>query len=107
MPLTPKLTEAQFTRQVIQYARLCGWRVLHIRPARTNKGWRTPVQGDGVGWPDLFLVRRDRALALELKSDKGRTRPEQMAWLGALEEAGVCSYVIEPSDWPWLENYLA
>jgi hypothetical protein len=46
------LSEAAFTDAVIELARLGGWRVAHFRPARTASGWRTPVQGDGAGFPD-------------------------------------------------------
>jgi hypothetical protein len=44
-------------RQVLELAKICGWRTAHFRPAKTSKGWRTPVSGDGAGLPDLILVR--------------------------------------------------
>jgi hypothetical protein len=47
-----------------------GWRAAHFRPARTAKGWRTPVAADGAGFPDLVLVRRTRIVAAELKSGR-------------------------------------
>src|SRR5437763_860370 len=65
------VTEAAFTRQVIALARLRGWRAAHFRPGRTARGWRTPVQGEGVGFLDLVLVR-GRVVWAELKSARGR-----------------------------------
>jgi hypothetical protein len=51
-------SEAQFQQQVIDLARLCGYRVAHFRTVRVQrKGgsvyYTTPVQADGAGWPDL------------------------------------------------------
>jgi len=55
--------EATFQACVVEVARLAGWRTLHIRPARRADGsWRTPIGGDGKGWPDLTLVRPPRLL---------------------------------------------
>jgi hypothetical protein len=61
-PLTtlPPQSEASFLEQIIDLAHLFGWRVAHFRAARTFSGWRTPVQGDGKGFPDLVLCRRRR-----------------------------------------------
>lgn len=72
MSTLPPISEAEFQRQVITYARLRGWLVCHFRPARTAHGWRTVVQGDGCGWPDLVLVRGPVLLVVELKTDRGR-----------------------------------
>ena len=89
------MTEAQLQRAVVELARLLGWRVAHFRVAQTSKGWRTPVAADGAGWPDLFLVR-DRPVAVELKTERGKLRPDQAAWLRALLEAGVETYLVRP-----------
>lgn len=81
------MSETAFADQVMDLARLLGWRSLHIRPARTKHGWVTPVAGDGKGWPDLTLVRaRDRRLVFaELKREVGgEISPEQSAWLTTL-----------------------
>ncbi len=99
------MTEAAFQLQVLQLARLCGWRVAHFRPARTAKGWRTAVSGDGKGFPDLVLVR-ERVLFLELKTDSGRLTAEQAAWQAALQAAGQLALVWRPADWPAIEAIL-
>lgn len=106
MGIKPKLTETEFLSQVIQYAKLRGWRVVHFRPAKTSRGWRTPVQGDGVGWPDLFLIRGDRIIVAECKSDRGKLAPEQDAWLKAFELASVPSYLWRPGDWDEIMEVL-
>lgn len=77
------MTEAEFQQAVIDIAMLRGWKVAHFRPARTAKGWRTPVQGDR-GFVDLVLARRGVVLLVELKSDKGRFGPGQQEWAAAI-----------------------
>lgn len=85
-----------------------GWHVLHLRPARTAHGWRTPVQGDlGKGWPDLILVRGSRIVAAEVKSERGRLTAEQAEVLGILSVAGVETHVWKPSDWDTMVAVLS
>ena len=100
------LTERQWQRQVLDAARYCGWLRAHFRPAQTARGWRTPVEGDGAGFPDLVLVRGHRLLFVELKSDRGRVSPAQQAWLDALRRASVEVHVWRPSDWARVEEVL-
>src|SRR5262249_16551074 len=72
-------------------AKLYGWLVMHQRPARTAKGWRTAIQGD-AGFPDLVLVRPGRLLRarpprllfVELKAKRGRLTDGQRQWMEAL-----------------------
>jgi hypothetical protein len=45
----------------------------------------TAVQGDGAGFPDLVLVRGDRLIFSELKTDTGRVSDNQRQWIEALE----------------------
>jgi hypothetical protein len=79
-----RVTEAAWQTQVIDLAQLLGWRVAHFRAAQTDRGWRTPVQADGAGYPDLVLVRGSELLFVELKAQRGRLSGEQRAWLDAL-----------------------
>jgi hypothetical protein len=103
---TGRPTESAFQRQVIQFARLCGWRCCHFRPGLDRRGrWRTAVQGDGAGFVDLVLVR-ERVVWAELKADAGRLRPEQVAWVGALRAAGQEVHVWRPADWAEVEAVL-
>jgi hypothetical protein len=102
-------TEAGFLRGVLRLARLCGWRTLHIRPGRTlASGWRTPLQGDGVGWPDFLAVRGYRLVIAELKAEGGRLTAAQRHWLAALRQVpGVEVFCWSPRDWDQIETILA
>lgn len=93
------MTEAQLQAAVIEMARTLGWLTAHFRPALTERGWRTPVSGDGKGFPDLILVRGERLIAAELKSDVGAVSVEQDVWLGAFRCAGALTAVWRPRDW--------
>ena len=112
----PALSEAQFQRQVTDLAVLSGWEWAHFRKAQTPTGWRTPTAGTiGTGFPDLVLVHRSQArlLFVEVKSDKGRLRPDQSRVLSLLyqlvegptrEWAEV--HVWHPKDWATIEATL-
>lgn len=95
-------TEAHFTTRVIQYARLCGWLVVHYRPARTAKGWATPLEGDR-GCPDVILARNGQVLLIELKAKRGTLGPGQREWLDALGPHGM---LCRPADEEALQEIL-
>jgi hypothetical protein len=91
-------TEREYETTIIEAARLGGWLVHAERPARSARGWRTPIRGH-AGWPDLFVVHPDgRALALELKRRPNRPTPEQASWLLALELAGIDARLVYVPD---------
>jgi hypothetical protein len=97
------MTEAELQSAVIETARLFHWRVAHFRPALTAKGWRTPVEGDGAGFPDLVLVRRPvtrraRLIFAELKSATGNLSVEQQQWLAVLEPVAE-TFLWRPAHW--------
>lgn len=113
------MTEAQFQQQVIDLARLYGWLVAHFRPARVGDSWRTPVQADGAGFPDLVLVRGDRLIFAELKGERGALSTSQHVWIDRLREVaaaveahtGPLRHTIEvhvwrPSDFDLVEDRL-
>jgi hypothetical protein len=107
-PAVKKISEAEFTRQVLALAKILGWVTFHARPGRTLTGWRTPVQGDGRGWPDLFAIHRvsGRIVVAELKVGNRQSIAEQAAWLDAFRAAGVEVYIWRPSSWPTIERVL-
>jgi hypothetical protein len=84
-------------------ARTLHWLTHHCRPAWTEKGWRTPVQGDR-GFPDLILVRAGWLLAVELKRQRERLTTTQEEWRAGFEEltatpgSRVRYFVWRPSD---------
>jgi hypothetical protein len=93
------VTEAHLLRAVLDMARLFGVTTAHFRPALSQSGrWHTAVAGDGKGFPDLVLVGRGGILYRELKTDKGRTSPEQVVWLRTLKSAGGNAAVWRPAD---------
>lgn len=93
------VTEAAWLSWVQDAAKLYGFRFVHFRPAKTDRGWRTPVQGDGAGFPDCLLLHPDgRAFAIELKREVGGATPEQEAWLAAFRAVGFVAEVWRPRD---------
>ncbi len=104
-----RLSEQDWQTRVTDYAALKGWAWIHVRPARTVKGWRTPVSGPlGAGWPDLILVRDGRLVAIELKSASGRLTGEQRTVLAALSRIpGVDTMVARPCDWGTVQEVLS
>ena len=86
------MTEAELLACIVDLARLLGWKVCHFRPAKTEKGWRTALQGD-AGGPDTILARSGKFLEVELKTEKGRLSPKQKEW----RDAGVITW--RPSQW--------
>ncbi len=93
-----RITEAEWMAQVTQLAEMMGYSWVHFRPARTVKGWRTPVSGPmGKGWPDLVLVKGQRILFVELKRDGVPLEVEQRAVLEMLDEVGE-AYCWRPRD---------
>jgi hypothetical protein len=91
------VSEAALQSQLIDVARLLGWKVAHFRPARTARGWRTPVAADGAGFPDLLLLR-DRLVVAELKAERGRLSPAQQEWLDAFQAANIEAHTWRPAD---------
>jgi hypothetical protein len=99
--LNLRITEADFQRLVIDYARLRGWRVHHSRPAQYQSGrWATHIQGD-PGFPDLVLARRGVVIFAEMKAERGRLSDHQETWRAAL-----AAHVWRPSDWDQVMEIL-
>lgn len=97
-----ELSEEDLQARILQAAELYGWRAAHFRPARTAKGWRTPMSGH-PGLPDLVLARDGVVLLAELKSRRGQPTDDQKLWLDAL---GAHARLWRPADWPAIQNEL-
>ena len=83
------MREADLMATVVQAARYLGYAVYHTADSRRSQ----------PGFPDLTLVRDGRLVFLELKTEKGRVRPEQEIWLEMLAEVpGVVARVVRPAD---------
>lgn len=93
----PKLTEAQFQAQVIQLARLFGWREYHTHDSRRSQ----------PGLPDLLLAKRGRPVIFaELKTDSGQTTPAQDEWLELLRSTGARVFLWRPGMWDEITREL-
>jgi hypothetical protein len=92
----PAITETDWQRQVVELARITGWRTMHVRRSR-GKGRQWQTTTSCAGWPDLILWR-DRVIAAELKSERGHVTLEQANVLASLEHAGIEVHVWRPAD---------
>lgn len=102
----PVISEASFQSAVIELAQMSAWKVAHFRAARTSTGWRTPVSGDGAGYPDLTLARAPELLIVELKAERGKLSAAQREWLQALDMCGVEIAIWRPSQWDEIQERL-
>lgn len=104
-PAIRPVPERAFQTAVIELAERLRYRVAHFHDSRREVRPRVFV-GDkrAAGWPDLVMTRANRLILAELKSEKGRVRPEQQEWLHALRNttAGLTGllevYIWRPSQ---------
>lgn len=102
--VTPKAletreTEAQFQAKVVELAQRCGWLTYHTKISVMS----------AQGYPDLTLAHppTGRVIHAELKSIRGKVRPEQRTWLWALSKCPSVEVALwRPTDWPSIEAAL-
>ena len=92
LPEAPQMSERALSRSIVALATRLGWRVHTLSDSRS-------LRSHHPGFPDLFMVRRGRILAVELKAERGRMREGQQEWLDDLRAAGVWTHVWRPEDW--------
>lgn len=105
--LTKAMTEDELLQAITEAATYLGWRWHHVR--RSDKA----IQQGHSGFPDLVLARNGRVLFLELKRQGQFARPDQAAWIEAvngptlLPNAKVQAYQINTTQLDvvlrWLE----
>lgn len=78
-PVGGRMTEKELRTSIVRAAREFGWRVYF-----TWSSMHSPA-----GFPDLCMVRGDRLIFAELKSEKGKVTAEQLGWLEALSSCHV------------------
>lgn len=64
--------------------------------------YETPVGGDAAGFPDLIAVHPHTGafVVMELKSEEGRVKDDQLEWLKAFQGAqGATVLIVRPSSW--------
>ena len=83
--------------EIIAKAKAEGWLVHHVRPAKTAKGWRSPISGH-KGFPDIALVHPARGtfFVVEAKTGAATLSKEQNEWRQALVRARVYYCVWHP-----------
>lgn len=87
-PLAAAMSEAQLLATIRQACRKLGLLCYHTYDSRRSE----------PGFPDLVIVGAERVIYRELKSERGRLRPEQRTWLDALSRAGQDADVWRPGD---------
>lgn len=91
------MTEADLQRKVTDLAQTYGWLFYHTFDSRRSH----------KGFPDLTLVRGDRLVFMELKSDTGKTTPEQLVWLTRLSETPAEVYLVYPDHMQEVADILS
>ena len=91
------LSERQFQATVIAYAQRCGWLVC----------WTWRSIHSPAGEPDLRLLRGDRYILAELKTERGQLSPAQVAYGEAARACPAVEYYVwRPRDWRAIEEVL-
>lgn len=82
------MLEAGLQSSIVEVAARLGWLKYHTYNS----------QRSDFGYPDLTLVHEDkkRVVWMELKSDNGKTTPEQLMWLDALARCDMEVYLVFP-----------
>jgi hypothetical protein len=82
------MTEAQLQAAVTDLCKLYGIWWYHTHDSRKSV----------PGWPDLALCGPKGLIFRELKSQRGRLRPEQQAWGDRIRQCGQDWNVWRPDD---------
>ena len=106
---TPRESEKDFTRAVLDFARSRGWVVAHFSDSRRQvKPGVFVGDKDAAGFPDIVLCHPEtgRLKIRELKTRTGRLTADQARWLVALGRCGVDAGVWTSADWPLIQQEL-
>ena len=95
--LLSQIKEKTFQQQVIQLAELKGWKHYHTYNSKRSV----------AGFPDLLMIKENRIIIAELKSQKGKLSEAQKEWLMAfIDTEKVEVYTWRPSDWQKIQGVL-
>ena len=64
------MREREYQDMIVKAASYLGYAVYHTFDSRRSQ----------PGYPDLTLCKDGRLIFLEVKTEKGKVRPEQIAW---------------------------
>lgn len=91
------ITEKQLESQVKDLAKMFNWMYYHT--------WRSIHSP--AGFPDCVMIRDDRIVVAELKSERGKVTPQQEGWLKAFKATGMAEcYLWRPSDFDEIVRIL-
>jgi hypothetical protein len=96
--LAQQMSEDQLLGQVLECAAWLGLLVHHCRPARTAKGWRTPIQGTR-GFPDLVIAGPGGVIYPETKDATRGLDEDQRQWRDVLVASGQRWRLWRPQQW--------
>lgn len=85
--MTRRAEEAQLQRRVVGLMTRYGWYVLEMDRAGMRRTFKKGAFK--VGFPDLLGLKGSRFVLIELKSDAGAVRPEQVALHTLLAGFGI------------------
>lgn len=88
------MSESALSREFDKLRRRAQWMAHHLRQ---NVYTRGAVRAE-TGFPDWFLARGTRLVAVELKGEGKDLDPPQLIWRDALVRGGVEHYILRPSD---------
>jgi len=91
------MKEKEFQSMVEDIAELRGWTFYHTRNSI----------GSQKGFPDLVMLRGEREVVAELKSQKGKISEEQKDWLEKYKLVGAEVFLWRPSDIRDIEEILS
>lgn len=91
------MKEKEFQSMVEEIAKLYGWTYYHTYNSRRSE----------PGFPDLVMLRGEREVVAELKSQKGKLTEPQKDWLKKFKKAGNETFVWRPSDIRDIEEILS
>ena len=82
------ISEKELQTAILEALGYMGWRVFHVYDSRRSN----------PGFPDVLAIKGSRIVFVELKSEKGKIRPEQVEWLDDLVETHSEVYLVRPSS---------
>ena len=91
------MKEKEFQAMVENIAELRGWTFYHTYDSRRSN----------PGFPDLQMLRGERQVIAELKSQKGRITEIQKDWLEKFKLVGAEVFLWRPSDIREIEEILS
>lgn len=96
--LARHMTEDELLANVLDLSATLRLPAHHCRPARTVKGWRTPIQGRR-GFVDLVIAGAGGVLFPELKDEISYPDRDQRAWRDVLLASGQRYRLWRPRHW--------